>query len=330
VSEFEAYGRPNAGVDPSASVSPMSPWEEELGRGWTQAQVVGASGLRHPSGAEVEARYVGNPATPIFAVFHRPANHPAGVVVVCSPPYSEAIRNHRRELLFAWLASERGLAVARFHPRGGGHSGGDTEDMSLATMQDDAAMVAREAMEHFQSPLLGLVGARLGAIVAHRVAAEYPHVAVAWWQPVLDSERYLNELSRARLIGDLKRGVRGDNLPLDEQLMSEGVVDVLGSPITREFAKSLVDRPLDDAPEGPRRGLLVQMSRHDELQKPYELFADELDRRNWTVSRLVIPDEETWWFGARGAGSEYRVRSVAMAVLPATIDFFRADEGALV
>jgi hypothetical protein len=312
----------------SASLSTMSASEEELGSGWTQARVVGAGRLRHPSGSGMEATYIGDPETPIFAIFHRPANQPAGVIVVCSPPYSEAIRNHRRELLFAWLASEKGLAVARFHPRGGGHSGGDTEDLSLTTMQDDARVVAETAMERFQSPLVGLIGTRLGAVVAHRVAAEYAHVAVAWWQPVFDAERYLGELSRARLIGDLKRGIRGDGTPLHEQLMSEGVVDVLGSPITRRFAKSLIDRPLDDAPEGPRRGLLAQMSRRDELEEDYESFANRLHQRNWTMSTLVIPDEETWWFGARGAGSEYRVRSVAMGVLPATVDFFLADEGA--
>jgi len=111
----------------------------------------GQQGYAIHLGAEMEARYVGDPETPIFAVFHRTANHPAGVVVVCSPPYTEAIPNHRRELAFAWLASERGLAVARFHPGGGGHCSGDTEPMSLAPMQDDAAVEIQETISRIMS-----------------------------------------------------------------------------------------------------------------------------------------------------------------------------------
>lgn len=305
----------------------MSTLDSELGLGWRGAEIVDGRRLRHPNGAEIEAVHLGPSTSPIFAVFHRPPKTPLGVVVICSPPYVEAIRNHRRELLFGWLASERGLAAVRFHPRGGGHSGGDTAKLSLRTMLDDAEEVAAEAIERFQTPLTGFVGTRLGAVVAHRAANRFAGSAVAWWHPVLDAHSYMRELFRARLIGGLKRGVTTNRDELEARFRTDGILDVLGVPVSRLFYDSLFAHPLDDAPSGPREGLLVQMSHHNDLLRGYASFISGLRDGGWSVKTMIIKEEETWWFGARARGAELELRSLAVEMIPATVDFFLTAVG---
>ncbi len=305
----------------------ISMWEQELAAEWARAHVVRQNLVRDPSGAEMEIVDAGTPGSPIFAVLHRPANPARGLVVVCSPPYAEAIRNHRRELLFAWLATQSDLAVVRFHPRGAGHSSGDAHEITLGTIQRDVESVTRFASEALESPLIGFVGARLGGVVAHRSAALCPGTAVAWWQPVLDATAFMRELFRARMIGDLKQGSNINARQLNAQLDREGMVDILGSPISLAFRNSLFERPLDEAPPGPRNGLFVQMSRQPTLQKSFGDFVASLRERAWNVDTLVIPDEETWWFGARGGPVEHEIRRIAMRVVPETVDFFDKIEG---
>lgn len=262
--------------------------------------MVDGSRLRHPAGAEMEAIHFGPEDAPIFAVVHRPAVPPKGIVVVCSPPYTEAARNQRREILFGWLCAENGWAVVRFHPRGAGHSSGETSDLSLDTMLDDTDIVSREAIRRLETPLIGFVGTRLGAVVAHRAAALHPGAPVAWWHPVLDPDLYLREIFRAGMIGALKSGVTTNRPEMESRLKKEGILDIMGSPIGRSFYESLFAAPLDNAPTGPRQGLLVQMSTHSELLGRFESFVSKLRGAAWAVTTSLVTDEETWWFGARG------------------------------
>lgn len=303
----------------------MGSLEGELSLRFAQARIQNGNLLRHRSRGEMEVVHLGGPTAPLFAVFHRPSTPPVGVVVVCSPPYVEAVRNHRREQLFGWLAADYGLATVRFHSRGSGNSAGDAANMTLDTMEEDALIVASQAVDRLGTQLVGFVGARLGAVVAHRAALNYPGAAVVWWQPVVEAESYVRELFRARMIGSLKAGVKTKNSDLKALLQSEGVLDVLGYPVTLRFHDSLFSRPLDDAPQGPRNGLVVQMSRNSELHPRLEVFVSKLRDNGWKVDTLAIADEETWWFGARGRAGELEIRSVAMGMIPVSVGFFRSN-----
>lgn len=273
----------------------------------------------------MEAIHFGARDAPIFSVVHRPFGTPKGVVVVCSPPFAEAARNQRREILFGWLASENGLAAIRFHPRGAGHSSGETSDLSLDTMLEDADAVSRQATQRLEAPLVGFVGTRLGAVVAHRAAALHPGASVAWWQPVLEPDLYLREIFRAGMIGALKSGVTTSRREMELRLEKEGILDIMGSPISRRFYESLFASPLDDVPPGPRDGLLVQMSARSELLGSFESFVSMLREAAWAVTTTLVPDEETWWFGARGRDAELAMRTVAWGVVSTTVEFFQSS-----
>jgi alpha/beta superfamily hydrolase len=324
--------------------NPRSPWESksslevsvvtgsnlenELGLRWAEADVVGRSALARPDGTGVEVTYLQTQDEPIFVVFHRPSGRPIGIILVCSPPFAEAARNHQRELLLGWLASEAGFVVARFHPRGLGQSGGDTLNVTLETIEEDAGLVIAEALRRYDQPLVGLLGTRLGAVIANRLAAAWPMAPVAWWSPVLKAESYWRELLRASLIGSIKQGRSVSTNELKNELASQGVLDVLGSGVSKSFFETLFKSPLDDAPEGPRRGLLVQMSRHVDLQRPYDLFLERLLEIGWVVQTMQIPEEEAWWFGARGREAELQLRVRGLQVVPATVNFFAESSAA--
>jgi hypothetical protein len=303
--------------------------DTQLGKEWAAAKVVAPNRVRHRSGAEMETLHFGQDREPIFGVLHRPAGRARGVVVVCSPPYAEAPRNQRREILLGWLASRDGLAVVRFHPRGTGHSSGDGSALSLETMLEDTLDVAREAVERVGAPLLGWVGTRVGAVVAQRAADAYPGSAVAWWQPVLDARSYMKELFRAAMIGALKRGETVTAAQLEAELRANGGVEVVGYRIGRPFYESVFARPLTSVTDGPRRGLLVQMSQRSDLLPPYEAFRGRLAASRWSVTVKLVPAEETWWFGAQGRGRDLERQSVALEAVSHTAEFFRSGaEGA--
>jgi hypothetical protein len=146
--------------------------------------------------------------------------------------------------------------------------------------------------------------------------------SVAWWSPVLNAESYWRELLRASMIGSIKQGRSVSTNGLKNQLDSQGVLDVLGSGVGKSFFENLFKSPLDDVPRGPRRGLLVQMSRHADLQRPYDQFLEKLQEIGWIMQTMQIPEEETWWFGARGRETELELRVKALQIVPATVSFF--------
>ena len=297
--------------------------EQQLGADWERAIVKGDR-LVHPDGMALETGFLGWGDELRFIIRHRPAGEPRGLIVVCSPPYREAIRNQKRELLFGWLAASEGLAVARFHPRGSGHSAGRGADVTMESMVDDALACADHAEEAFGRPVTGFIGTRLGAVVAHRAAAGRPGTAVAWWQPSLNAEAVFRELFRARIIGELKLGVAVKRQALIQEMQTKGYLDVLGSPVGLRFHDSVHSGPLDDAPAGPRRGLLVQMSLKDELHADYAAFVTALSNLGWDVTTAQFDDEETWWFGAQGRLGEVDIRARAMEIVPTTVSFFTA------
>jgi len=298
----------------------VSRLEQEVGGLWAEARIVGQRRLRGHTGAEIEVELLDPVGIPLFTVFHHPARPPHGIVLMISPPFAEAIRNQRRELLFALLTADQGLAAVRFHARGSGHSGGEAVNLTLDTMQHDAEEVAMTACDRFDAPIVGVIGTRLGAVVAHRVANSRPQAGIAWWSPVLNAGSYMRELSRANRIGGLKQGITSQ--PAGADPLEDGILDVLGSPVSLEFRRSLFARPLDDVPGDPRHLLLVQMSRRRDLKSEYSDVLSSLRSRGWSAESLLIQDEETWWFGARGRGQEYELRSKALQVVPATVAFF--------
>ena len=124
--------------------------------------------------------------------------------MICQPFSAEVARSQRRELALAWELSSQGIAVARFHYLGTGHSTGDPEEMTFAQMVADTTDVAAALTERTGLPRVSFVGTRLGALVAAKAAAGYSDAPLVLWEPPPDMERYFKEILRARMIGLVK------------------------------------------------------------------------------------------------------------------------------
>ena len=123
---------------------------------------------------------------------------PAGVVV-CSSVGPDAPASYGAEARLGRALARAGVATQRFHYRGTGASDGAPADLSFPGMIADA----RTALDRLRTSLgssvaIGVVGVRLGTLVAARLAASLDGAPVVLWSPVADARHVLEAAARAR------------------------------------------------------------------------------------------------------------------------------------
>lgn len=243
------------------------------------------------------AFFFGTGRQKLFGCLHVPPGEPVGGLVVCCPLQAELLRNYRREVLLARRLASEGIAVQRFHYRGAGHSDGDTGAMTLQGMQEDALAAAEELVRKTGVSAVGFMGARWGGLVAAGAAAT-KGAALALWEPVIDTERYFDEILRFRLMYELKQdpatSISHDDLVAE--LLDVGSVDVLGHTLERTLYASAVSQTLDGV-LGARASaaLFVQVGVGRALRKECASLIDSWRARGLDVDAHVVSDRETWW-----------------------------------
>ncbi len=136
--------------------------------------------------------------------------HPAAVrsktaqrrhaVVLCGALGREEMSSHASLRALARQLADDGYASLRFDYPGCGDSGGDELDPSAVDAWLESIETAMEALRELSGvERIALLGVRVGALLAARVAQKHPDVAaVACWMPVLSGRTHLREL---RLLG---------------------------------------------------------------------------------------------------------------------------------
>ena len=123
---------------------------------------------------------------------------PAGVVV-CSSVGPDAAASYGAEARLGRALARAGIAAQRFHYRGTGASAGVPQELSFPAMVADArAALDRLRTSIGSSAVVGVVGVRLGALVAARLAASLDGAPVALWSPASDARHVLEAAARAR------------------------------------------------------------------------------------------------------------------------------------
>lgn len=224
-----------------------------------------------------------------FTILHRPSGDPRAVLVVCAPVLIEQMRNYRREVELARLLAARGVATLRFHYRGTGHSDGGNDDLVLGSMVEDAAGAVAHAAEQVGDDVpLGLLGTRLGGLVA---AAVRPAAPLVLWHPVLDGRAWVREVQRARAVGDLRAPEAGDEAAAEEDRR-----EVLGYALTTALVDSVSAAqlvPLVRERTGPV--FVVDAGRDEDTRTPGARLASAAPH----VTRVgVREDASAWWFPA--------------------------------
>lgn len=145
--------------------------------------------------ARAEPCQFGNGRGTLFAVFHRPPEPRAGVLLL--PPFLQEFPLSNR--LFALLADalvQDGIAVLRPHYFGTGDSDGHSLDFSLEQAALDAMAALGALRDRIGVMPVAALGVRAGAFVASALA-ERARLAALWlWRPLVDGAAYLAELHR--------------------------------------------------------------------------------------------------------------------------------------
>lgn len=119
--------------------------------------------------------------------------------VLCHPWGDEYLHAHRAMRQLAIKLSRAGFHTLRFDFFGTGDSAGEMADADLARWEADIQLALEELRDMVGATRLTLIGLRLGATLAARVATVRPNDidSVALWDPILSGPRYLASLGAA-------------------------------------------------------------------------------------------------------------------------------------
>jgi acetyl esterase/lipase len=217
----------------------------------------------------------------LFGCRHLPSEASGGGVLVClGPPFDTAVDEGRSARLARRLAGA-GVAVQRFRYRGTWPSDGDPSELTFDRLVDDARSALDLLRDRTGVRRVAFVGARLGALVAARLARDVPGAPVVLWSPVPDARSALELAARARAArgahdsaddratdgphpGDPAADDGTDGaLPAPDPLALHLVdppapeVDLFDTPLAVDLAGSTVRSLADELGAGPRPLLVV-------------------------------------------------------------------------
>lgn len=235
----------------------------------------------------------------LFTVRHLPPDAAVAGLVMCCPIFAEFEKNYRREVPLARSLASAGIAVQRFHYRGTGHS--DDAAMTFDTMRQDALVAARSLLERTNVTGIGVMGTRLGGLVAAGAAGEFPGAPLALWDPVVAPDRYFREVIRYRRVLEMRQGRETDAGDFREELRRNGAAEVVGYQLRRELYESMVARNLlRELGPVARAVLLVQFGQPQRpLRAEYRQLRDELTGVGLEIDTAIAPLDEAWLFATQ-------------------------------
>jgi pimeloyl-ACP methyl ester carboxylesterase len=123
--------------------------------------------------------------------------------VLCQPFGGEYVFAHRSMRQLAVRLASVGFHTLRFDYFGTGDSAGEAAEADLAGSEADAELATEELRDIVGVKRITLIGLRLGATIAARVAAKRAEEveAVVLWDPIISGEDYLSAKDLAVLKG---------------------------------------------------------------------------------------------------------------------------------
>jgi len=210
--------------------------------------------------------------------------------------------NEQIDLYHTEVAMARGLAAAgfrtiRFHCQGYG----DAEDIDTPPTPSSHVRDTLDVLEQFRARWgvqdVGLVGARFGGMVAALVAQQEEISRLAMFSPVVDGGRYVTELLRAQIIGQLIQAEGGTQEELRAEMERTGWVNVQGWKLHRQAVEELESSKLSALSRTARHVLIVQVSRSDQPQAALGRLAERLRTLGASVEVRIEADPGAPHFG---------------------------------
>jgi uncharacterized protein len=232
--------------------------------------------------------FFGSAQRRLFGAYEAPrtGGSSARAVLLCYPWGQEYIRAHRSVRRLASLLAAAGRHVLRFDYFGTGDSMGNAREVTLSGWENDIETAMEELRDTSGATRVTLVGLRVGATLAARVAGRNKKTvdALALWDPVVSGPEYVEELLQ---------GGPGARAGSD-------VCEVHGFPLTSALAEELRGLDLPSlVPALPARARVIvsaPLSSHETLRS-------ELDRHGRTDVALEHVEGLLAWREYRDYGA---------------------------
>jgi len=213
-----------------------------------------------PADGLFEAFYFASDGRQLFGRLHRPDRIACDLgLVLCNPFGHEAICSHRGIRLLAEAAAAAGFPALRFDYSGTGDSSDIEFDVNqIELWTQDVRAAALELRRLTGVTRIGLLGIRLGALVAALAASDFePIDALIFIAPIISGERYLRELRVAQLSAQSIPGPVEPTAYVSRTIVAgaAGDMEISGFKLSAATREVLKDTEL--APLAPARHLLI-------------------------------------------------------------------------
>lgn len=234
----------------------------------------------------------------LLGMLHVPDGAVKAGVVVCHAFGEERKCSHRVLTLLGREMASRGTAVLRFDYAGCGDSEGELREATIATFEADIAAAVSFLRERLSPPEMGLLGVRLGAALAGRVAGRGEDIAsLVLIQPILQGKAaFAADLKRKMVREMMMKGKGGGRSDLVKELETgKGEIDLDGFIITGALYRGLVEIDLLEQ-VGAFRGrvLIVQVAPTDAVRPEIESLRAAYEKAGAKPTILPIVEQPFW------------------------------------
>jgi exosortase A-associated hydrolase 2 len=180
--------------------------------------------------------YFGTARRRLFGIYEPAAiDQPKSrAALLCHSWGAEYVNAHRSMRRLASMLTAAGIHVLRFDYFGTGDSSGESVEADLKGWEEDIATAIEELKDTTGVARVSLIGLRVGAALAARVAAKRRKEidALVLWDPVVSGADYVQELHR------LSRQLL-KSAPVERPGTAGGGHEILGFPLTADMAEGL-------------------------------------------------------------------------------------------
>jgi len=239
---------------------------------------------------------------PLAAMLHcGKAREPKAVFAFCNPAFEERKSAYRCFVDAARVLAGKGMAVIRFDYFGTGDSSGDHAETDLPAHLEGIRLAMQTAGERFGRCRTGLLGLRLGAVLAALAASNGtidPDLLVLW-EPVLNGRLMMATERKRQLVRKMmtakeavEAGDKGETAAAESA--ARQCLDLEGYGVSTQFRDELEGLAMEDMLtrlDNRIATFVVQISFRDQLNKPL-LKAVEAGRAagaNLETAAVVMP-----------------------------------------
>jgi len=200
---------------------------------------------------ERRALYFGPDKTPLFGWLHTPRNKPISKMgmVLCPPLGIDYVNSYPVLRHLANRLAFHGIPVLRFDYSGTGNSSGYDVDPDRVTSWTSDICEARSALTRITGcEQVGLLGVRIGATLAAKVAQDTSLPCLVLWGPVANGRTYMREMRAMHLTAEGSQSNAPDKY---------STIEAGGFIFTPQTASDLADLNLEMMRPQARRILLA-------------------------------------------------------------------------